>query len=180
MNLGVAEAYFKELLCDALDIENIKLQQLTQNYIVELLSKSIIQEEFPALAFMFFSAQEGDRLQRHVAYRRLGDTALFVSGFFKKYVENTVVGLPYYIDMGSAAYIQASRLTTFGSPIYQELGNKFRHLVEVMIHMAEQTTLASNENIDSLLSRYDLEFNSKILYNKLITQKIVPVLPIKI
>ena len=76
--------------------------------------------------------------QRNSALQRIGDVALFISGFFADSLATHAVDLDYYIHMGGSAYGSLSdevRGTFRGrafAETYGELAAKFQVLVDVL------------------------------------------------
>ena len=105
-------SYFRELLETAMTRQQAPLNQVTAFYLVDLLSRftdatalyvqkpdGTLDEE--PLAFQLQRALEGTREERVAALRKLGDSSLYVAGFFGDSLQNRVVDLDYYIAMGS-------------------------------------------------------------------------------
>ena len=82
--------------------------------------------------------------ERNNALQRIGDVALFISGFFADSLASHVVDLDYYIHMGGSAYGSLSdkiRGTFRGNAFadtYGELAAKFQVLVDVLNEMRER------------------------------------------
>jgi hypothetical protein len=81
-----------------------------------------------------------------------------VSSLFGAYLERrrNLVGVDYYVRMGAGAYVSAAayaRRSGFG-PVLDELGHKFRELVEVLTRVGEATTLPVARGIERLYERW--------------------------
>lgn len=89
--------------------------------------------------------------------KRLGDTSLYVSGYFQDCFKRKAVDVGYYIDIGSVAYDKTASLMktykhdTHFSQIFQILAKEFRKLVALITEIAE--TLQASRN-DEILSTY--------------------------
>jgi hypothetical protein len=89
------------------------------------------------LALMLADAADArSAAERAQSLQRIGDVALFISGFFADSLAGKPVDIDYYIYMGGNAYGSLSeevrgtfRGSTF-APIYRELAIKFQVLVE--------------------------------------------------
>lgn len=68
------------------------------------------------------------RQEKFINYKYLGDYSLFISGYFTESISD-LVGVDYYIDMGSQAYIQASLLND--GP-YIELSKRYPYCVSLI------------------------------------------------
>ncbi len=184
------ESFFRELLEDALTAERVQLEQPGAVYLLKVCSDfSRHQTLFararagesgtPTLTWLFADAQTTDPGQRFEALRHLGDVALVVSGFFGPHLERarSLVGVEYYVQMGSAAYSQAaclSRRSGFGE-VLTELSRKFRRLVEVLTRVAERTTLPVAHDLGALCERMLRNPESPELQRRLLGQGLVPV-----
>ena len=91
--------------------------------------------------------------------QRIGDVALFISGFFADGLAGKAVDVDYYIYMGGTAYGSLSeeiRGTFRGkafAPVYKELAAKFQVLVDVLNEVADGAKDSSDVD---LLRAYEL------------------------
>lgn len=185
------ESFFEELLEAALAAEQVDLDHASRAYLLHLLAEFAQKEALhahqaaedpgtPMLVSLYARAREGAPSQRFEAYRHLGDVALMVSGLFAPHVERSrsLVGIDYYVQMGAAAYDQAaslSRRTAF-EHLLAELAAKFRRLVEVLMRVAEQTTLPSLSDVGALYARLIRTPESRSLHQRLVAKGVAPVL----
>lgn len=89
----------------------------------------------------------------------MGDTSLYVSGFFSESLQRKLVDVDYYIQMGGAAYSQLARYfrsspdsIVFGD-VYGELGLKFGRFVDVLAEISE-TTMSGNQGLVHLYEKW--------------------------
>ena len=110
-----AQEWFREMVSDVLTHRRLKVQEVTEFYLVNLLTSFLEKErlfvetaegtvEAEPLAFILLKALATDRRARIAHLRRLGDTALFVSGFFGDSLSRSLVDVDYFIAMGERAY----------------------------------------------------------------------------
>lgn len=158
--------YFEALLREALEAERVTLEGDGVAYLLQLITDLSApggllagtrgEPGTPGLVWLYQAAREAPPTQRFDAYRRLGDVALVVSGFFAPHIEraSSLVGVDYYVNMGSAAYHQAAASARTGfSELLRTLAAKFGTLVEVLTRVAEQTTLPVNRDLATLFER---------------------------
>lgn len=172
--MDILTAYFNDALLDAIKKDHIELSTPSFKYIIKLLTSQ--NNSLDTLLFNHYKCSiESSGTARFYALKRLGDTSLFLSGFFTKYVETTA-GLGYYIDMGCMAYRQASLIDEFA--IMHELSDKFCVLVGALNTVSLSTTIGQQQSINQLL-----ELNSRAHDNasvrKLIALHAIPVIGIK-
>ena len=176
------EALFGTLLVDALASERVVLREEGEAYLLQLCQRMAHRDALhafqgsddpgtPALVALYRRARECAPSERFDAYRTLGDVSLVVSGLFQPHVARprSVVGVDYYVRMGSAAYDSASKLSAasgFG-PILAELAAKFARLVEVLTRVAEQTTLPVADDLAALYARFRRNPESAALLERL-------------
>jgi hypothetical protein len=148
--------FFKALLEEAVRQRKIALGEVTEFYVVNLLSEFATAEKLftedsegrkdhEPLAILYHQALQQEREQKIRTLRRLGDVSLYKAGFFSDSVRESVVGADYYIQMGGAAYGQVASLSPPGdfAAVYRELQEKFRALVEVLEEIAARGLAAS-------------------------------------
>lgn len=137
---------FKSLLEEAMGNQRVELTEVAEFYLVNLLEQFVTAEKFfvaegedgkreqEPLALLYHRALQQDREGRIRTLRRLGDVSLYRAGYFASSLRDELVGPDYYAQMGSAAYAQVASLAPSGgfALVYQELGQKFRPLIDVL------------------------------------------------
>ena len=183
------EGFFGDLIQEALAAERLDLDESSVSYLLSLCREFSRHEVMfgserpgesgtPGLVWLFERAQSTDRGTRFQAYRHLGDVSLMVSGFFSPHIERerSLVGVEYYVQMGSNAYDSAAALAqanNFGQ-LLSELAQKFRRVVEVLMRVAEQTTLPIARDVAALYERYSRNPESLELLRRLSQQGAAP------
>lgn len=148
------QEFFKDAVGAAIDSQNLSVTNHTAHYVVNLLTLYSRSEHFyertddgvaiKPLALMLDDALTSEtEAEREQRYRRLGDVALFVAGFFSRSFARRAVDVDYYIAMGGNAYGTLSN-TLRGSSrphvfcdIFDELSDKFQPLVDVLNEIAD-------------------------------------------
>jgi hypothetical protein len=146
--------YFRKQLKLAAHRLGMKLDERVEFYLVALLchhvgrsSLATLQGEIDLfttpLAFMLKQALEAPPADKVKIYKGMGDTALFLAGYFKNYLQKKMVDRRYYISMGSTAYESLSSLMKslhrdddFGA-MFHELARDFADLVLLVEGVAE-------------------------------------------
>ena len=162
--------YFRTSIEDVVERQGVKIDPHAAHYVVNLLtifsrSNELYEDQaenhgLRPLALMLAEASETDRCeQRNYLLRRIGDVALFLTGFFADGLAGKAVDVDYYMYMGGSAYgslSQEIRGTYRGNafaPVYAELAAKFRTVVDVLNEVADGAR--ENSEID-LLRVYEL------------------------
>lgn len=144
------ESFFHEVVTDALERAQVQATEATEYYLVSLLgafATTPIPDE--PLAFKLARAQ-GDPAERVKALKEVGDTSLYVTGFFGGSLDRRgMVDASYYIGLGEAAYRElASRLSmSTVAAIYGELADKFPRFVDVLCEVRLQVDFTGGDVI---------------------------------
>lgn len=140
--------FFKLLVGEAVSRQKVSLAEVTEFYLVNLLSDFAAAERLfvdhegrrdtEPLAVIYHRALQQERDEKIRTLRRLGDVSLYTAGFFSEALRDRVVGPDYYIQMGGNAYAQVAELSKASSfaSVYWELHQKFKALVEVLEEIA--------------------------------------------
>jgi hypothetical protein len=175
--------YFKELVESALCHQRVHADELTAYYLVNLLCGFVhldrtvgAGQPFDAepLALRLGRALEAGGVEQRRGLRRVGDAALFISGFFSDSLRRKVVDVDYYIALGGYAYGQLSRLsdTTF-APVFGELADKFVAFVDILAEVSERSAMTSNLDVLRLYEKW-LRTGSRREGARLVARGIVP------
>jgi hypothetical protein len=156
--------FFKDRLVAAREHQKLEVQAGTEFYLVNLLSEFLSSEqlyrtadhEAEPLAFMLKRAQESQGFERVRELKTLGDTSLYVSGFFADSFERKLVDIDYYISMGGRAYSHLSEIFQGGGagPLYTELAQKFVKIVDLLSEVSERAALGTNKGVVRLYERF--------------------------
>jgi hypothetical protein len=177
--------FFRDLLTRAIENQRASVQPFTELYLVNLL------HEFLASEALYVQADDGTWQQKPLAFllkdalqeagpsrvrllKRLGDTSLFISGFFPDSLarRSSLVDVDYYIAMGGRAYDAVARHASERS-LWEELSDKFRLLVDILNEVSERTLASSEAGLIRLYERW-LKTGSDRLANALVRQGLVP------
>ena len=156
--------FFRDMLVAAREHQKIQVLESTEFYLVNLLSEFVPSEqlfrssehEVEPLAFMLKRAQEAKGFERVRELKQLGDTSLYVSGFFGDSFERKLVDIDYYISMGGRAYGALSQILHGGDAgsLYTELAQKFVKLVDLLAEVSERAALGTNKGAVRLYERF--------------------------
>ncbi len=164
------QEYFRDSIDEALCHQKVCVDEHTSHYVVNLLTvfsrSEDLYESTPRgirlrpLALMLSDALEAPAIGiRNRCLRRLGDVALFISGFFSDSLATRPVDVDYYVSMGGNAYLHLSeslRGTTRGrafGEVFRELADKFHTLVDVLNEVSDAARGSSDQDV---LRLYDV------------------------
>jgi hypothetical protein len=173
--------FFREQVEGAVQRQKLELNDATTHYLSNLLhvfsrSEELFQNDDRTLAELFLkSTQEMPQAQRIQLLRRVGDVALYISGFFSDSLNRKLVDVDYYMNMGGNAYHSLTGIVrdNLFVELYSEMANKFYDLVEVLSIISEDRKFTNNEDLLRLYERW-MRTGSDRLYSKLIDNGIIP------
>jgi hypothetical protein len=158
--LSVAE-FFHDAVTSALRSQSVSTSELTEFYLVNLLSEFTHAEiDSQPLGPKLTQALIEPPGERSRGLREVGDTALYVSGFFGESLERGLVALDYYISMGGSAYaalaglVRMSRAGEMWGGVYGELADKFPRFVDVLAEVSEKSAVGNNRGLLRLYERW--------------------------
>lgn len=159
--------YFKEMVETTVSHQQLELTDMSQFYIVNLLNdfsktdqlfdwKSDHFEETP-LAVLLSQALGSNVSERIRIFKKIGDSSLYIAGYFSEHIDSHLVDIDYYISMGSGAYenlggIFSSERTFF--ELYAELSDKFELLVNLLSEIKNSAEVITNSELLRLYERW--------------------------
>lgn len=184
------QEYFRKKVLEAIGSLKIKLDDDLEFYVVNLLCDFITPSrietesggystlEIP-LALLYKQAIEAPSHQKVRIYKQLGDTSLYLSGFFQDFFNRKAFDIDYYINLGSSAYNSVSSIMRDDhkdekfSDMYHKLAEKFTSLVDVV---AEVSDSQESERPTDILATYNrwTRNNSERLARSLAKFGIIP------
>lgn len=158
--------FFRSRIQMAIDDVGVDTSEMTEFYLVNLLNEYHetnklfhVDGDGPVmkpLALLLKKANEVNEAQKREILKRLGDTALYVAGFFTDYIHRSLVNLDYYISMGGGAYGTLSSIVhqRHFQELYYELAIKFASLVEVLAEVAPWSKHIDNQQLVKIYSKW--------------------------
>jgi hypothetical protein len=160
--------YFRDVLAGAMERQRIQVAEATEFYLVNLLAEFCRADALFApdegggsrdaepLAFMLKRAQEATGFERVRELKRLGDTSLYVSGFFGDSLARKLVDIDYYIAMGGRAYSALAELFRDANlgPLYGDLADKFVPHVDLLNEVSDRAAVGTNQGLLRLYERW--------------------------
>lgn len=179
LDASVAE-FFQELVSATMRSQGVDASEPTESYLVNLLATfTRAPPDDEPLALKMASAVFSSPDERYRHLKELGDTSLYVSGFFGESLSRKLVDVDYYIQIGGSAYGQLAqyfrgykRSEVFGE-VYDELGTKFPRLVDVLAEVSEQTSVSSPASLVTLYERW-LKTGSEWMARRLRQAGVIP------
>ena len=163
---GSPMEFFKEQLERAMEHQKVNTSAFTEHYLVSLLASCVRGDGLPPpepgydetpLAMLYAQALRTSGRERARLLRTMGDSALFVSGFFADSLTRTLVDLAYYRAMGGQAYARLSREHAnlgYAPEVFFELSGRFTEFADVLAEVSEATRLVSDRSVLQLYERW--------------------------
>lgn len=184
------QEFFRTHVSAALVKQQVKATEEVEFYLVNLLCAYIEPDKLmdndgnwlildTPLALMHKAATEAPREAQVKLFKDLGDSSLYLSGYFQDYFNRKTYDIAYFINMGAGAYSQVSSLTkergnSYHAHLYRELSDRFESFVEVVAQVSDE---CGPEKPINLLATYDrwMQNQSERLRQKLEKSGISPV-----
>ena len=146
--------YFRTSIDDVVSRQQVDIDPHAAHYVVNMLTLFSRSDELyeddgevygvRPLALMLADAADAESVeQRNHLLQRIGDVALFISGFFSDGLASKAVDVDYYIQMGGTAYGSLSEevCRTFRgravAGVFRELAFKFQLVVDVLNEISD-------------------------------------------
>jgi hypothetical protein len=137
--------FFHEEVKEALKVQKVEVEPGTEFYLVNLLSEftSTPVDESP-LSLKLAEAQHQLGEARLRRLKEVGDTSLYMTGFFAESLARKLVDVDFYMSLGGSAYRQlaTTHTVTQMAPVYRELAARFAQMVSVFAEIRQRTAIA--------------------------------------
>ncbi len=182
--LECSSDFFHILVKEGLSKAGVQVSLSVKNYLCELLQFYIFSEnlfsinssgkkQVNTLAELYFNSYRSSRALK-VNLKKMGDTSLYISGFFRESLRKKMISVDYYINMGRQAYQSLSDFQK--KELFEELAFRFPDLVLVLFQIGKEHSPNKCKDLLCLLDQY-METGSTQIARDLINQGIN--LPVK-
>jgi len=103
------DEFFHEVVTDALAAVDLEASEPASWYLVGLLgdfTRARLTDEPLGMKLAQPSLDAGERVR---TLKQVGDTSLYVAGFFAESLTRSLVGVDYYVGLGQSAYAQLAK-----------------------------------------------------------------------
>jgi hypothetical protein len=151
--------FFHEVVTAALKTHKMRLQDTTEYYVVNLLTRYTAEPvDDEPLALKLAQVGLAEPHERVRLLREVGDTALYLCGFFAESLSRRLVSVEYYMELGGSAYGQLARPSRLVSDLLRgvcdELAAHFPRVVQVLSQARSQLNLSSSANVLRLYEQW--------------------------
>lgn len=157
--LTSTQDYFFEVIENAIEKRRIQTTPHTVQYLVDLLHTYVVAENLTiksTLAEALLNACQADGTRRREQLKKLGDTSLYMSGFFGDSLRRKIIDVDYYAEIGGTAYGNlASEIDIdIQAHIYKDFSVRFLEYVDLLTYISQSALIQSNTDLLRLYERY--------------------------
>ncbi|HKQ70344.1 MAG TPA: hypothetical protein VJT73_13435 [Polyangiaceae bacterium] len=185
-------SFFHEAVGEAVRQQQVEATDQAMSYLVALLTDFTHPDPVRdgafdrPLAFLLDEALRTSGAERFQRLRALGDSVLYISGFFGDHIENRGVDAAYVTTVGATAYQGVAAMLRRPSldlegprrdeNVFGELATKFDRFVDVLTTVADSTLAQQAKSGRAVLKLYERwqRSGSEILARELGARGIVP------
>lgn len=163
-----ADTFFSEVVNDALKSRKISSSPLVNEYLVKLLTHYMVTDNLfdettengkrtrSTLAELYLKAMNSESGIRCDLLKKLGDTSLYITGFFSESLNRKIVDVSYYVNMGENAFhsLASSVNEEVYSNLYKDFSKHFVKYMEALNYISKQTNLQKDSNLLKLYENY--------------------------
>lgn len=131
-------ALWHELIREAERNGSAPLDDDSESYLVFLLMRHLRDQGLASHVFAldYFEALHQARTQRQQQLRDLGDRCLLIAGLYPQQAQRRLVGLDYFLSLGSQAYAELAAATADAlAELYRQLAAGYARLVRVLVEV---------------------------------------------
>lgn len=153
------DEFFHEVVTDALSAVDLDASEPAGWYLVGLLGEFTTARLTDEPLGVKLAAASDSPAQRMRTLKEVGDTSLYVAGFFAESLTRSLVDVDYYVGLGQTAYARLAR--TLGNKkaigeVYEELAAKFPQFVDVLVQVRKRVTIAELTATSDIGRLYDI------------------------
>jgi hypothetical protein len=153
------DAFFHEVVTDALSAVDLDASEPAGWYLVGLLGEfTTARLTDEPLGVKLAQAAESPA-QAVRTLKEVGDTSLYVAGFFAESLSRSLVDVDYYVGLGQTAYARLAR--SLGAKksigeVYEELAAKFPQFVHVLAEVRKRVNIAELSGTSDIGRLYEI------------------------
>ncbi|MFK7822573.1 MAG: hypothetical protein AB8G05_00325 [Oligoflexales bacterium] len=181
LNLHPLE-FFRSELRKSLKQTRTQLDPESETYLVNFLANKAYPHKHDSgtshvlevlekpLALIFKKANEAQGSQKISLMQAVGDTSLFISGFFTEFFNQKSFSRSYYMDLGSSSYNIAANQIAGHHPnyyllmgIFSFLSNHFYRVAEIISDLADRLRTKDYEDIYAVHKLWETKQSEQLL-----------------
>ncbi len=153
------DEFFHEVVTEALTAVDLDASGPASWYLVGLLgdfTRARLTDEPLGIKLAQPGADPADRVRN---LKQVGDTSLYVAGFFAESLTRSLVDVEYYVGLGQTAYAQLARSMGAAkslSEVYEELAEEFPKFVDVLAAVRKRISIAEMSATTDISRLYEI------------------------
>ncbi len=182
--------FFREHVSTAVSKQKLEISDEIEFYLVNLLCEFIDPQRSQVLndedgfletplALQYQKALESPPEHQAKILRGLGDTSLYVAGYFQDFFNRKIYDAEYFASLGSQAYVSLSTILKdrddSAAATYRAMGELFTDLVEVVAEVSDRLSPTESRNILAVYDRWTRNQGSQRLRRQLEEAGILPI-----
>jgi hypothetical protein len=157
--LTSAKEYFAEVVHDALEKRRVQTTPIAADYLVNLLDFYVTNVNLNTkltFAEMLLQAQQAEKTLKIEKLKQVGDTSLYITGFFGDSLRRKIVDLDYYAEIGGMAYINLAHEINDEpkAELYYDFSKRFNEYLDVLTYISQNSLIQTNQDLLRLYERY--------------------------
>jgi hypothetical protein len=154
--------FFKEQVEGAMERQHLKTSVWTSYYVVQMLTGYVTRRDHAAsgvddesLGVRLARALQADGALQREELRTVGDSSLFLVGFFADSLNRRLADIDYYISLGGSAYGRLAQADDEAfADVFGEMASKFVALTDVLAEVSERAALNRNTDLLRVYERW--------------------------
>lgn len=143
------DEFFHEVVTEALEDTSVEASEPAGWYLVGLLGDFTRVRPTDEPLGMKLAQASNDPGERVRTLKQVGDTSLYITGYFSQSLSRSLVDADYYVGLGQNAYGQLARYQGGSiSEVYAELADKFPAFVDVLAKVRKRIAINENQTTD--------------------------------
>lgn len=154
-----SKAYFSDQISSAMKKLKVEAAPIVSNYLVEVLQFHMTTANIHVsgtFAEMLLRANQAERTVRYELLKKLGDTSLYISGFFGDSLKRKIIDIDYYAQIGGIAYGSLANDwdESLQAQVFREFSERFLDYVDVLTYISQSTAVQSNQDVLRIYEKY--------------------------
>lgn len=139
------DEFFHEVVTDALSAVDVDASEPASWYLVGVLGEFTRTKPTNEPLGLKLATAAVEPAERVKTLKQVGDTSLYVAGYFAESLTRSLVDVDYYVGLGQNAYAQLARSLGTSraiTEVYEELADKFPKFVDVLAAVRKRISIA--------------------------------------
>lgn len=151
--------FFHEVVTDALSAVDLDASEPAGWYLVGLLGEFTTARLTDEPLGLKLASTPDSPSERVRTLKEVGDTSLYIAGFFAESLSRSLIDVDYYVGLGQTAYARLAR--SLGNrksitEVYEELAAKFPGFVDVLAAVRKRCNIAELNATSDIGRLYDI------------------------